>query len=82
MAKRTKSEPTENPEFEGVIQHFLKTPPTPHVAKDVTKDKKVGRFKDELPPMIAQPTTGKPSGKNKRPKKSDARRNRRPGRYD
>jgi len=33
MAKSPKTDPTKDPEFQGVIQHFLKTPPQPFTPK-------------------------------------------------
>lgn len=30
MAKSPKSDPAKDPEFQKVVQHFLKTPPKPH----------------------------------------------------
>jgi hypothetical protein len=39
MAK--KSDPTKDPDFQAVVQHFLKTPPKPH-EKPKPKPKKAG----------------------------------------
>jgi len=33
MAKTPKSDPKKDPEFQKVVQHFLKTPPQPHKPK-------------------------------------------------
>ncbi len=38
MAKLPKSDPTKDPKFQGVVDHFLKTSPQPRKAKSAKKD--------------------------------------------
>ena len=35
--REKKSDPTKDAEFQGVVQHFLKTPPQPHTPKGKKK---------------------------------------------
>lgn len=36
-----KSDPTKDPKFQGVVRHFLETPPKPHKPKLKAKPKKI-----------------------------------------